>query len=223
MPLEHNLVRFLDNFSAGTRGAASAEHFLRTGEYAVIFMHRQYSLQPFTRHYSHSTNPFLEVLDIVNDDVNEPPEGELFPLLPPAPPHSSGVIVPPGPLLAPILHVLRSYKKVKSLNLLHTITFVSVTEYLFLLRGVAVIMGGGSSTSSDPPPLGRRGMYYLAAAVSDFFVPQQRMSEHKIQSGKGSLSIEMDQVPKILKPLVEQWSNEGFCISFKVLWFLTLA
>ena len=26
---------------------------------------------------------------------------------------------------------------------------------------------------------------------------------HKIQSGKGSLHIEMDQVPKILKPLVD--------------------
>ena len=32
-------VRFLDNFSAGTRGATSAEYFLRAG-YAVIFMHR---------------------------------------------------------------------------------------------------------------------------------------------------------------------------------------
>ena len=26
MPLEHNTVRFVDNFSAGTRGAASAEY-----------------------------------------------------------------------------------------------------------------------------------------------------------------------------------------------------
>ncbi|KAG1894058.1 major facilitator superfamily domain-containing protein [Suillus fuscotomentosus] len=32
-------VRFLDNFSAGTRGATSAEYFLKAG-YAVIFMHR---------------------------------------------------------------------------------------------------------------------------------------------------------------------------------------
>ena len=41
-------------------------------------------------------------------------------------------------------------------------------------------------------------------------------SEHKIQSGKGSLHIEMDQVPKILKPLVAEWTREGFIVSFKV-------
>ncbi|KAG1848156.1 DNA/pantothenate metabolism flavoprotein [Suillus tomentosus] len=56
-------VRFLDNFSAGTRGAISAEYFLKAG-YGVIFVHRQFSLQPFSRRYSHSTNPFLNFLEI---------------------------------------------------------------------------------------------------------------------------------------------------------------
>jgi len=41
-------------------------------------------------------------------------------------------------------------------------------------------------------------------------------SEHKIQSGKGSLLIEMDQVPKILKPMVDEWTPDGFVVSFKV-------
>ena len=41
-------------------------------------------------------------------------------------------------------------------------------------------------------------------------------SEHKIQSGKGSLHIEMDQVPKVLKPLVSEWVPAGFVVSFKV-------
>lgn len=41
-------------------------------------------------------------------------------------------------------------------------------------------------------------------------------SEHKIQSGKGSLLIEMDQVPKILKPMVDEWTRDGFIVSFKV-------
>ena len=36
VPLENNTVRFIDNFSAGTRGATSAEYFLENG-YAVIF------------------------------------------------------------------------------------------------------------------------------------------------------------------------------------------
>ena len=39
---------------------------------------------------------------------------------------------------------------------------------------------------------------------------------HKIQSGKGSLHIEMDQVPKILKPLVAEWTRESYIVSFKV-------
>lgn len=41
-------------------------------------------------------------------------------------------------------------------------------------------------------------------------------SEHKIQSGKGSLHIEMDQVPKILKPLVSEWTHgQAYIVSFK--------
>lgn len=59
-------------------------------------------------------------------------------------------------------------------------------------------------------------MFYLAAAVSDFFLPKQKMSEHKIQSSKGNLSIEMDQVPKILKPMVDEWTRGGFIVSFKL-------
>ena len=66
VPLEKNTVRFLDNFSAGTRGATSAEYFLNDERYSVIFMHRQHSLQPFTRHFSHTTNPFLDLLILSN-------------------------------------------------------------------------------------------------------------------------------------------------------------
>lgn len=43
VPLENQTVRFIDNFSAGTRGSTSAEYFLQSG-YAVIFLHRQFSL-----------------------------------------------------------------------------------------------------------------------------------------------------------------------------------
>ena len=59
----------------GTRGATSAEYFLKAG-YAVIFMHRQFSLQPFSRHYSHSTHPFLDFLDIDESEVLTPADEE---------------------------------------------------------------------------------------------------------------------------------------------------
>lgn len=41
--------RFVDNFSAGTRGAASAEEFIANG-FAVVFLSREKSVQPFERH-----------------------------------------------------------------------------------------------------------------------------------------------------------------------------
>ena len=43
VPLEKNTVRSIENFSTGTRGARSAEHFLRNG-HPVIFLHRKDSL-----------------------------------------------------------------------------------------------------------------------------------------------------------------------------------
>ncbi|KAI0716890.1 phosphopantothenate-cysteine ligase [Earliella scabrosa] len=189
VPLELNVVRFLDNFSAGTRGATSAEYFLKAG-YAVIFMHRQFSLQPFSRHYSHSTHPFLDFLDI--DEATASASS------------SSNITVRPAER-AQLLEVLSTYKAVQRAGTLLTLTFVTVNDYLWLLRAVSQEMG----------VLGRNCLYYLAAAVSDFFLPRQKMSEHKIQSGKGSLHIEMDQVPKILKPLVAEWTREGYIVSFK--------
>ncbi|KAL7416343.1 DNA/pantothenate metabolism flavoprotein [Mrakia frigida] len=197
VPLEKNMVRFLDNFSAGTRGATSAEYFL-AHSYAVIFLHRQHSLLPFTRHYSHSTHPFLDLLQI--DPV------------------TSAISVDPSST-SDLLPILKRHLEVKEEGTLLSVPFVTVNEYLWLLKGVSEVMGG-------PNGIGRKGMFYLAAAVSDFFLPGTRMSEHKIQSGNGvatdssvengRLTLSMDQVPKILRPLVEEWTKEGYIVSFKL-------
>jgi phosphopantothenate---cysteine ligase (ATP) len=156
-------VRFLDNFSAGaikvwwrcshlskhmtgTRGATSAEYFLKSG-YAVVFMHRQFSLQPFSRHYSHSTNPFLDLLTI-QDTRSEGPN-----------------ITITTDARAHLLSVLASYQATQREEMLLTLTFVTINDYLWLLRAV----------SKEMAILGRGAMYYLAAAVSDFFVPAQKL------------------------------------------------
>jgi hypothetical protein len=47
--LEKNMVRFLDNFSGGNRGAASVEIFLQQG-YSVIMLRRKGSAAPFSRY-----------------------------------------------------------------------------------------------------------------------------------------------------------------------------
>ncbi|KAL2161246.1 hypothetical protein VTH06DRAFT_8466 [Thermothelomyces fergusii] len=218
VPLEKQTVRFIDNFSAGTRGATSAEYFLEAG-YAVIFLHRQFSLLPFSRHYSHATDCFLDFL-------REGPNGS---------------VVARDEDAAKMLHVLRKYRDARDRNMLLLLPFVSISDYLHELRSIARLMR----------PLGPRGLLYLAAAVSDFFVPPDRMSEHKIQSTDAadalkrsqsansrpeaeeeetfdnfdsspsvprskSLVIDLDPVPKFLKNLVEGWSPQGMIVSFKL-------
>ncbi|KAF2691692.1 phosphopantothenate-cysteine ligase-like protein [Lentithecium fluviatile CBS 122367] len=203
VPLETNTVRYIDNFSAGTRGATSAEYFLQHG-YAVIFLHRQFSLLPFSRHYSHNTRSFLDFM--VEED---------------------GRVVVDGQHQEDMRDVLRQYTQVKREGRLLILSFVTITEYLWDLREVAKLMR----------PLGPKAMFYLAAAVSDFFVPQDRMVEHKIQSneefsansgGDGEvqppsartegrkLVIDLEPVPKFLKQLVDGWAPEGMIVSFKL-------
>ncbi|KAI9743468.1 MAG: hypothetical protein M1818_002780 [Claussenomyces sp. TS43310] len=213
VPLERQTVRFIDNFSAGTRGATSAEYFLESG-YAVIFLHRQFSLLPYSRHYSHATDCFLDFL-------SEGPDGS---------------VIANAAHTEKMLAVLKKYNEAKSKNLLLTLPFTTINDYLFVLRSISQLMR----------PLGPNGLLYLAAAVSDFFVPSNRMVEHKIQSTnaadpeeeeeKGSpdeevfdnfdssprvprskrLIIDLDPVPKFLKNLVDGWAPEGMIVSFKL-------
>lgn len=208
VPLERQTVRFIDNFSAGTRGATSAEYFLESG-YAVIFLHRQFSLLPYSRHYSHATNCFLDFLH----------EGP------------NNAVVANAEYQQKMLGVLRKYQSAKQKNLLLTLSFTTINDYLFELRAIAQLMR----------PLGPSGLLYLAAAVSDFFVPPERMVEHKIQSTNATdvkdneeeetfdnfdslpaiprskrLIVDLDPVPKFLKNLVDGWAPEGMIVSFKL-------
>lgn len=214
VPLENQTVRFIDNFSAGTRGATSAEYFLSAG-YAVIFLHRQFSLLPYSRHYSHSTNCFLDFMTL----------------------NSAGEVVVEGEYQAQMAEVLQRYQKAKREGALLLVPFTTVNEYLWHLRAFAMEM----------QPLGAGALFYLAAAVSDFFVPADRMAEHKIQSSadfaskpgdqpqqkgdltngaatapaaqmstSGALQISLDPVPKFLKLLVDRWAPHAMIISFKL-------
>ena len=204
VPLENQTVRSIENFSAGTRGATSAEHFLENG-YAVIFFHRQFSLLPYSRHYSHSTNCFL-------DYMSEQPDGKV----------GLG-----EQYQRKMGEVLRKYNCAKDLKTLLLLPFTTITEYLWVLKTIAINMR----------PLGSSAMFYLAAAVSDFFVPKHRLAEHKIQSGDPSITwnegnekeigtmknqtgnkliVDLDPVPKFLKNLVDRWAPHGIIVSFKL-------
>lgn len=208
VPLERQTVRFIDNFSAGTRGATSAEYFLAAG-YAVIFLHREFSLVPFVRHWSHTTTGGF--LDFLEEDEDSP----------------GGGLRPKADVAAKMTEVLRTYRRARAEGLLLTVPFVTIGDYLHELRAISSLMG----------PLGPNGLLYLAAAVSDFFVPPERMSEHKIQSTNAAatqdeefdnfdssprvarskrLVIDLDPVPKFLKQLVDGWAPQGMIASYKL-------
>ncbi|KAJ2491903.1 Phosphopantothenate--cysteine ligase cab2 [Coemansia sp. RSA 2050] len=182
VPLENNTVRFVDNFSAGTRGSCSAEQFLAMG-YAVIFLYREQSLQPFNKNYSHNTKGILSFLERTNGQVRIKPEWE-----------------------EKIGRDLDSYQKYTEGDKLLMVNFTTLSDYLFLLREVSLLVAS----------LGPRVMFYLAAAVSDFFIPSHSLSEHKIQSATGDLTLHMNQVPKFLRPLVKNWAPLCFIVSFKL-------
>lgn len=186
VPLERQMVRFLDNFSAGTRGSASAEYFLENG-YAVLFLHRNYSLEPYSRHYSHTKHCMLDLLEVLDSS-----DGDI-------------VAVQPKQQVE-LKKVLLKHKKAKENKLLLKIPFFTVTDYLFLLRLISQALA----------PLGSQAMFYLAAAVSDFFVPDKDMVEHKIQSSGGALSMQLSPVPKMLSPLCRVWCPAAFIVSFKL-------
>lgn len=62
-------------------------------------------------------------------------------------------------------------------------------------------------------------MLYLAAAVGDFYIPIEKMSLHKIQSkeycNENKISIELENVPKVLKNLKDIAKETKF-VSFKL-------
>lgn len=185
VPLENNTVRFIDNFSAGTRGATSAEYFLENG-YAVIFLHREFSLLPYSRHFSHSTNCFL---DFMTEKDNKIQINDQF--------------------ADEMLQVWRKYNEAKDTNSLLLIPFTTVNQYLYTLKEILENLHIMKS----------KALFYLAAAVSDFFIPQSRMPQHKIQSSAtqdGELVIRLAQVPKFLSRLVENWAQGAMIISFKL-------
>ncbi|CAM9761974.1 unnamed protein product [Hapterophycus canaliculatus] len=92
-------------------------------------------------------------------------------------------------------------------------TFVTLEEYLWFLRMV----------SRGMDSMGRHGMLFLAAAVSDFHVPKDKLREHKIdssrdaqQSDHAGLTLHLDEVPKCLGMIREEWAPNSFRVSFKL-------
>ncbi|ETW09488.1 hypothetical protein, variant [Aphanomyces invadans] len=137
----------MDAVSFGDRGAASAEHFLRAG-YAVIFLHREGSLAPFSRHFQLyiRDNRFLSMLrvDAADNSLHvDPPED-----------------ADDTESLIPDLSTLLAEANETKSRLMH-ITFTTVQQYLFYLRMATTALDSAAS----------RGLILLSASILDYYVP----------------------------------------------------
>ncbi|KAF8773636.1 Phosphopantothenate--cysteine ligase like protein [Argiope bruennichi] len=112
VPLEHSTVRFVDNFSAGARGASSAEYFLREG-YAVIYMHREKALEPFFRHIVPS-----ELFDSSVPCKND---------------YGTNSIKVEGSVCDRLVPLLNEYKKIQEKRMLLKLQFNTLSSYLHML------------------------------------------------------------------------------------------
>ncbi|KAF8065879.1 phosphopantothenate--cysteine ligase 1 [Scenedesmus sp. PABB004] len=196
VPLERNCVRFIDNFSAGTRGAMSTEEFLEAG-YAVVFLTRTGSIQPFTQDL-----PLTETVPLLQSLLTLQRSGGGG--------GGDGGGVAPCTLrpdvASRVAGVLCQVREVQESNLLLTIPFTSIFEYLQCLRAIA----------RAAAPFGPQVAFYLAAAVSDFYLPWSQLVEHKIQSSDGPLVLRLQKVPKMLRCLRHEWAPRAFVVSFKL-------
>lgn len=217
VPLENNTVRFIDNFSAGTRGSVSAEHLLEEG-YLVIFLHREFSLLPFLNHFNNVN--FLDILDL-QELTEEMPSSEIC--------LNNQEIS--NLKKKNLVEILKKYQYHKKRNNFVLIPFTTINEYLFTLKQILEDLKNFYKENNP------QVLIYLAAAVSDFFIPQSDLPEHKIQSNlanvrhnpesrknqieissktNGKLALNLDPVPKFLKTIVNSWYNNCFVVSFKL-------
>jgi phosphopantothenate-cysteine ligase len=231
--LEVRTVRSLENFSTGLRGALSVEQLLDRG-YAVIHLWRTGSASPFGRTMAQaiglngnqglSTAALNRLLEN-EDDHDEEGHVETVPEDPwtaeetnkPAAAsttagdstnnnHSGSLQL--HHRLSNDEHLQRAWRQWRSSKgRLITIPFRSVEEYLTRLKECSMILNESSQSL---------GMIYLAAAVSDYYVPDK--VEHKIQSSENpdELILKLQSVPKVMGLLRNEWAPNAYVVSFKL-------
>ncbi|CAK9305111.1 unnamed protein product [Gordionus sp. m RMFG-2023] len=87
------------------------------------------------------------------------------------------------------------------------IEFQTVTQYLNLLEKSCRILN----------QFNKLALIYLSAAVSDFYIPDEKQALDKISStGKSSLTLTLYPVPKLLGKVKSDWAPNAFVVSFKL-------
>lgn len=195
VPLENNTVRFIDNFSAGTRGASSAEQFLFNG-YSVVFLHREFSLTPFNRPFIHNTETCF--LDYFDEDGNLSPKYRDV-----------------------LLKNKRNYEKyVKKERRMLMLPFTTVNQYLWSLKSIATLMNNSgclfylaAAVSDFFVPYSRLPQHKIQSQEANQSMNDENQSSTTVD---GKLIVNLDPVPKFLRRLVESWATQAMIISFKL-------
>ncbi|CEO96919.1 unnamed protein product (mitochondrion) [Plasmodiophora brassicae] len=182
VPLERSTVRFIDNFSTGTRGAAIAEGIACDPRYAVVFLTRRGSVQPWLRRV-----PFLQGFQLLDAVSGDPGRLSVSP-----------------EQLATVTDVAGEYMSNRSRLLV--VEFQDVHEYLSLLASICSIIAVA----------GPKACVVCAAAVSDFYIPESDLPEHKIQSSPQGLTLTLKATPKMLGHVKARWAPSAFLVSFKL-------
>lgn len=111
-----------------------------------------------------------------------------------------------SPYAEAVKSAIQEHKSAVNSGYFLQLDFTTLFEYLQILQVITLAINR----------LGAYGMFYLAAAVSDFYVPWDSMTEHKIQSGPSGLAMQLAPVPKMLTLLRKRWAPVAFCVSFKL-------
>lgn len=198
VPLENNTVRFIDNFSAGTRGATSAEQFLANG-YSVIFLHREFSLTPYNRSYTHNVEVYF--LDYIDSDGCIKPEYR-------------------DKVLASKKLFDKYYNEEKKLLLL---PFTTVNQYLWSLKSIAKLLNSTGSlfylaaaVSDFFVPHSRLPQHKIQSRDYGQGSKEADQDMTSTTTPDGKLIVNLDPVPKFLRRLVESWAKQAMIVSFKL-------
>lgn len=236
VPLEKRTVRFIDNFSTGARGSALTERLLKNN-YAVVFLYRQGSRRPFV-------NTIIDDIDTTVKTIvsafssPSPVSSSSSPSRAPFPPPPSvkkpfsffgWTVTPEMQYAMDIIDkfsksfetLLKAYSRQQYIE----IPYTSVNDYLYKLKLTSTMVHDSRKEKS---------LILLAAAVSDFYIPENKLTEHKIQSdgaksytanifswltnssNNRGLTIELYPVPKALYTLKKDWAPHSCVISFKL-------
>lgn len=177
--LEKNTVRKIVNFSTGTRGALSAEYFLKKG-YDVIFLYKEDSKIPF--YHKIETDKLFD-----NKYINS----------------------------KTFIDIKDEYNKYANSKNLFLIKFEFFEDYINKLYYIIKLL---KSTN-----LLKKCLIYLAAAISDFYIPEEYLPKHKIQSkdintleAKNTINLTLYKAPKELYKIKKDLFEECFLITFKL-------